>query len=237
MENGSENAARKGSNTKRIAAIVIAIAVLAAAGAFAYTKGWLSAGSIGEGKTVALVNGTKLGEKELNFRYGQVKAGYEAQGTPLADETAIADIKQKIVQEMINEEIVVQEAGKAGLSVSDEEVSAAYDQIKSQVGDESAFQTRLEELDLSAPELRTRLSRELLIQKYVEQFAVQQNIGATEEEIAKLYQDFTQGRTDAPELKDVRAQVEQEVKRQKLSQMVMALVESLKQRAEIEVLI
>lgn len=213
--------------------LVVILVVLAAAGYVGYKKGILSFG----GKSVATVNGYSIKEHDLEIRLAQVKANYQGQNVKFDDPAVLQNIKTQLVNEMVNEQLVYEEAVKKGNKATDEEMKAASDQIKANYGGDDKFKAQLESFGMTEKDLNVAIERNIVIQKYIQQFSVEQNATASDDEISQLYAQLTQGNTSTttPKLVDVKDQLSNQIKQQKVSQKLAARIEELKQSAKIDI--
>jgi FKBP-type peptidyl-prolyl cis-trans isomerase (trigger factor) len=230
---------RRRPSLKKIIVIVVAlIIIIGAGGFFAYKKGLISIGSQ-QGKTVATVDGTAIHEHDLDIRFNQLKDTYTQQGVNLNDANTVSTIKKQIVDEMVNEELVLEDAKKKNITVTDAEVTDSMNQLVAAAGSQDALNTQVKQYGMTQADLQNTVKRNLILQKYVDQYTAQQNITVSEDEITQAYQQMTAGQpaTSTPALKDVHDQVAAQVKSQKVAQQILVLVNQLKQNAKVQVLI
>jgi len=81
-----------------------------------------------------------------------------------ADSAAVAELREQVLEALIEQRILVQEARQRELEVPEEEITAAVDQAidrnKQQLGSERLFQLQLEREGLTEEELRRRFAEE-----------------------------------------------------------------------------
>jgi len=152
------------------------------------------------------------------------------------NEKQIQDFKDQVVDTLVSQEIIAQQAIEDGITVTEEQINQQINLIKSNFESEEQFQLAIEEQNLSEEKIRETLKNDLLVQNYFEQEIYFSNIKATEEEVEAAYQEVSQTTPDIPALDEVYEQIEQTVLGQKQQQLVMSLVEQLKEEAEIEIL-
>ncbi|CAG0970795.1 Foldase protein PrsA [Anaerolineae bacterium] len=80
----------------------------------------------------------------------------------------LAELKKELVAEMVEEELLLEEAGRIKASVSDGELASEVDLIKKEYGDES-FRSVIEERYGSLKEWEERIRRKLLVKKAIEE--------------------------------------------------------------------
>ncbi|MGH2812209.1 MAG: peptidylprolyl isomerase [Actinomycetota bacterium] len=116
--------------------------------------------------TAAVVNGKKIPEARIAMQMAQAIRDPEFAGLlkgPDA-ETNRLRFQREILTRLIQEEILLQEAVKLGLRVTPEEVAERVGQARGGLTDEQ-FQSELDRLSLTIPQVEEFLSRELLLQK------------------------------------------------------------------------
>ena len=221
--------------------IIIAVVVLLLLGAgayFAHSKGLLSVGA-NQGKTVATVNGTAIHQRDVDIRFNQLKDTYTQQGANLQDANVVSTIKKQIVDEIVNEELVLQDAQKQNITATSAEVKNGLDQLAATAGSQDALNKQMTQFGMTQNDLQETVRRNLILQKYIDAYTAKQNITVSEAEVTQTYKAAVKGQpaSTTPALKDVHDQVEQTVRNQKVAQLILALVNQLKQNAKVQVLI
>lgn len=79
----------------------------------------------------------------------------------------LEELKKELVNEMVEEEFLLEEAERAGLSVTDRELASEVNLIRKEYGDES-FKTVIEERYGSFDGWEKRIKRKLLVKKAIE---------------------------------------------------------------------
>ena len=95
--------------------------------------------------TVATVNGVAISQEELDVNYAQFLQMYEAYGVDTSDETLRINLRNSILESLIVQELLLQEAQNRELTVSDEEVNEYIQSVKDSYGDADAYVKVLEE--------------------------------------------------------------------------------------------
>ena len=148
-------APRKGWRSYRYALLLLPV-LLVAAGA-GYYKFILPSG------VAAVVNGEEIMLAELDNLVQPDRKGAE-----VSAET-IGQMRYAALSELITERIVLQEARKAGVSVSDGDVQAAVQDMREASGlDEKDFAARVTERYGSVSAFRKGLERHLIIKKFID---------------------------------------------------------------------
>ena len=148
-------APRKGWRSYRYALLLLP--VLLVAGGAGYYKFILPSG------VAAVVNGEEIMLAELDNLVQPDRKGAE-----VSAET-IGQMRYAALSELITERIVLQEARKAGVSVSDGDVQAAVQDMRAASGlDEKDFAARVTERYGSVSAFRKGLERHLIIKKFID---------------------------------------------------------------------
>ncbi len=220
-------------NRSLLVGIIIIILVLAA-GAFVYLKPFNS--TKGTSAVAATVDGVEITQQDIDNRITRNKDALEAQGKDLNDSAVLVQLKDQIINQIINETLAIEAAKKSGLSVESSEIDAQYKTIFDRFDSEEAFRAELEKNRFTDESLRKNIERELLTQKYIEQITTNQNVEVTEEEISSLYDQLvakSDKGVEIPKLEDVSSQLKDQIRNQKLSQIVSDAIAKLKDGAVI----
>ena len=121
--------------------------------------------SIGAGKA-AVVNGKAVSLADFNTQVRIVQDSMVAQGVDpkTADGKASIDqMREDILSQMIDIELMRQAAVKEGIKVTDADVNARMDQIKKDAGGDDAFKKSLTDAKLTEAEFRTLIVRDQII--------------------------------------------------------------------------
>jgi len=137
----------KKSTIKKIVTIAVLIAILAVILYFASR-------TLKPGKTIAEVNGEIITQKELDQKYDQ-----------LPDQYKLFITKEDFLDQMINVKLLLQEAEKQGIDITEGEIEIELTNIKGQAPTEEAFAQLLEERNIDMPELKKQIKEQLIINK------------------------------------------------------------------------
>lgn len=187
------------------------------------------------GAVVAVVNGEEIVSADLDTSIEQFEQAASAQGVDITSSTTQSEIERQALDVIINTTLLKQAAAEQGMEVTDEAVTERITTIESEVGGADALATRMSELGLTKPELRTDIRDELLIQKLLDGVFAEADIVVTEEEIAEVYANAGGEEAGLPALEEVREQVEQQVVASKEQAAVDEYLNELKKTAEINI--
>ena len=137
---------------------LLLVPVLLAAAGMGYYKFMLPSG------VVAVVNGEEITMAELDAVVRSERDGREV------PEEATAQMRNTALSELITERIAFQEASRAGVRVSQEEMNDAVARMRSAAGlDEKGFEAQVNASYSGRGNFRKRMERQLVIGKYIDE--------------------------------------------------------------------
>lgn len=193
-----------------------------------------------EESVVAVVNGEEIQRAELDTRFAQTEQNLVAQGqgAQLQDETVRAQLETQILDQLIAETLVAQQAEEENISVTAAEVDEQIQTLTTQAGSEEAFATQLTQAGLTEAELRANIQDQLLTQKYLESVIDLESVEVTDEEVQAAYDEIAASQENVPALDDqIREQLRAQLLQQEQGALVAEHVAELRGEAEIEILI
>lgn len=122
--------------------------------------------------TVATVNGEQITTQDLNQRVEMMKQEMIQQGFQFEGDTGAqieAMLRNDLLEQMINEKLLLQEAKKRNLLPADKEVEAEIKKIKEQLGDEGNFKKYLAANGVTEPRLKDLIHNQMALMKLQEQ--------------------------------------------------------------------
>ncbi len=217
-----------------IIAVIVALGVIALA--LYYSGSFSSPGSV----VVASVNGTIITQDELNLRFEQSRGLFEQQG--LNVETNKKQVEEQVLNAMINEKILVQQAESAGISVTDEEVSAQLEQVVSQFENDESYQAQLEANKLTEEQLRENIRINLLAESFFAQELKPEVTSVSEDDVRAQYDlivsQLPEGSAqEIPSFDEVEETLRTQLESQIEAQARTDLIESLRAEAEVELFV
>jgi peptidyl-prolyl cis-trans isomerase C len=137
------------------------------------------------GKEIALVNGKPISKSEYEHRLSVFKKQAAHIGRQLND-AKLKAAKNRILDNLIETEVLYQESQKEGIKVDDKVVSEQIGKIKKRFPNEAAYKKAIEKMHVSEKEFRDEILRGLVIRQLLDT-KVRQKIKVTEEESKKYY--------------------------------------------------
>lgn len=152
---------------KAILTAVILVILIIAVSSYLFSKRWK------ENQVVIVVNNEKIYEDELAQIYDQLKL----QGPSTTRSSA--------AKEIITIKILLQEAKRRGITVSETELEDAINKIKSSTG--IALEDELKKSGISYDFFRERIKQQIITQKLINQII--QNVSVNEKEISGFFEE------------------------------------------------
>ncbi|MFC2947872.1 SurA N-terminal domain-containing protein [Virgibacillus sediminis] len=184
---------------------------------------------VGEDESVVKVNDSEVTGEKYNPIYLQVKTTMQQSGEDISDKEKIKDLTLDL---LVEQELILQDAERAGIEVTEEEVEQEYANIKEQSGDQ--LPAMLEQFQLTEEQFKSQLSDDLVTTKYMES---ELDVEVTDEEVEEMYNQLKGQNEDVGELKELEEPIRQQLRSQKEQEQLMTKVEELKKEADVETLI
>ncbi len=139
------------------------------------------------------VGGSTLTVSEFNEVFEISKTAYSHSDT--MDPQVVADIKSRLLNQLIEELILLESAGAAGISISAGELESEVQKIKADYPD-GVFEEMLLEAAVSFEAWKKRLKMQLVARKFI-QAELEAKITITTEEVARYYAEQFPGDTQS----------------------------------------
>ncbi len=214
-----------------LVALLVAIGAVAALHAFGYIKLGLPSATGGTA-SVAMINGEAITRADFDKRFNQVKTAVGTQQQ--LDASSTASLREGVLDEMINTTLLLQEAKKTGVTVTDADVDAAYADLVKNFGSEDTLQGQLEAVGMTKDELRTNLRNEKIIQAYLDANTDIKSATVTPEEVQAVYDQQFKGQQGAPKFEDIKSTIESQLLQQKTGALINDQVAQLRAKANIK---
>jgi parvulin-like peptidyl-prolyl isomerase len=138
-------------------------------------------------KVIAAVNGKEIRAGKVYEVAALNLMNLQAQGRNL-DEQEEKNLRMQVLELIINDELMAQEAEQMGLAVTEQEIDAQVAAVREQHGTQAAFEQVLADAGLGEDEFRGEVARRLLSQKFVER--ITQDVKVTDEEARTVYERY-----------------------------------------------
>lgn len=188
-----------------------------------------------QGSVVARVNGEEISRDDVTKFQEQFAS---SQGIDLAslDAEIRAQFESQAVEALVSQELLKQAVARSGVTVSNEQVDAELQTVRSQFPDEATYESTLASEGMTEAQLREQIHTGLAAQEYLEQELNLSAITVTDEEVSALYENLAAG-GEAPSLEEVRPQVEAMLLQQKQQEKIVAHIAELRSQADVQIFI
>jgi peptidyl-prolyl cis-trans isomerase C len=134
---------------------------------------------------VAVVNGTVISSSEYDAEMGRYEKQMTMSGrTPNPAE--MSEMKQRVLDGLVNRELLRQESKKQGINVDDNEVNQQLATLKQRFSGEKEFSDMLAKMNTTEADLKAQLRQDLTIRKLIDQ-QIASKITITPEEMKAFY--------------------------------------------------
>lgn len=139
-----------------------------------------------ENKIVAVVNEDVITQADLDIALGSIVAQYKQIYSAEELTNKIEEARQDILNQIIEDRLILQEAKRRGVVVEDEEVEERVDGVKSRFPTDDDFEDAVTESGISFDTLRNRYKEQIMMSKLVNH-EVREKIVVTPSEISDYY--------------------------------------------------
>jgi len=134
---------------------------------------------------IAVANGTVITSKELNREIKIFKERLARSGNQISD-IQLEAVKPKILESLIEQELLLQESRKKGVTVLPEEVEKQFARVRNRYPTKEKFVEAITRIDLTEDELRKKISKVFAINLFINA-QIADKITVTEEEGKSYY--------------------------------------------------
>jgi peptidyl-prolyl cis-trans isomerase C len=136
---------------------------------------------------VAVVNGTVITRSEYDTEMSRFERQMAMSGQA-PNPAEVSEMKDRVLDGLIDRELLKQEAKKQGITVDDNEVTQQVAMLKQKFGSEKEFTDTLAKMNLSEADLKSQLRQDLAIKKLIDQ-QIAAKVTITPEEMKAFYND------------------------------------------------
>jgi len=135
-------------------------------------------------KIVAIVNDEIITFSEFNNIYKPFITQINKEIKPEEE----IDIKKKILERMIEQRLILQEAKNKNIEVSKSEIDGAYENVKNNLGGEDRLNEYLTNEGLTIEEFKKKIKEDLMVQKLINEM-IRKNIEVSFSDVQKFYEE------------------------------------------------
>ena len=185
---------------------------------------------------VAIVNDGTITQAELDESVELMKKSAEMQGADVTDPKVVAELRTQALANLVNNELLMGAARRAGITANEASVQTAYDKLVTQIGGEDKLKERMTAVGLTPEVLRVNIGDRLMVDQYIEAETDIENLAVTPEEVDAYIQSITSEGVTLPPLEDIRGQIETTILGQKQEEIASTLIEKLRGEAKIKII-
>jgi len=176
------------------------------------------------GDVVAVVNGEEITTQQIE----ETQALFTSIGQDIP--------KEAVLEELINQKLLMQEAKKAGFEFTTEQAETAISQqLAMQGADLEEYKTQIQAQGIDYEKQLATIKEDLAIQSYLDQVFENENFTVTEEEAQEVYDTYSaQSSEELPAFEEVKDQILTSLQQEKQQQAINVLIQELKQTAMVE---
>jgi uncharacterized protein with von Willebrand factor type A (vWA) domain len=237
-------------DTKKVVGGVLALAIVAFGGYMVLGKKNTATSTQPVATTVesvANVNGVEITQTDFDSQLAASITALKNQGVDVSASTTVQAIRAQVLNDLINNELVNQGVKAAGIAATQQEVDAQFQAIINQLGGTDKLAEQLKQANLTEAKLKLNIAKQIAAQKFLLSNINASSTEVSDAEIKKFYDDAVKAQTEAnkklpkdqkpqpiPALKDVKAQIQQQLVLQKQQTQAAAFVQALRAKAKVE---
>lgn len=190
------------------------------------------------------INGEEISKDEFSGIYQQQFQQQIMQAQMMGqavDDLDQDELKKHTAEILIGQNLLIQEANERITDISEEDIDNTINQLLEQTQMESKedLLAIFEEQGVDEEELMSQIETQVRVDQLV--IEISKDIELTEEETKETYdmlkaqQEETDSETEFPEYEDIKSELEKQLKEQKKAEETEALVETLREKADITI--
>jgi peptidyl-prolyl cis-trans isomerase C len=141
----------------------------------------------GQKDYVAVINGVPIPAGDVERQFNMVKRRYDEMGMEMPPEQ-VADVKNRITDSLIEQELLFQASQAQDISVDQSEVDDELEKFRQGFPDEATFQAQMAEMGYTEDALKNEIKRSKAIQQLVME-DILAGVYVSEEEMRTYYED------------------------------------------------
>lgn len=147
----------------------------------------LNRGLYAEDKIIAVVNKDTITQSEAEVYLNIIRLQLSRQFKGKELEEKLQEEKEQLIEKMIEDRVIIQEAKRKNLQARDERVKFRIDEIKAAYQSEIDFENSIKEKGLTISDLEKKLNDQMIMREMIER-EVKNKIIISPEEVTKFYE-------------------------------------------------
>lgn len=186
---------------------------------------------------VATVNDSEITRNELDDQLNQLAAVGQLPPLEELGEDRSA-VERSVLEQMIGNLLLIKDAEKQGIVVSDSDVDTQYSAIASQIGAQGDdFEQLLADEGMTPESLKQSLREQLLLEAYFSRLSTDHDLTVTDDEVRQMYDAQGGDNDQKPAFEDIEPQIRQQLEQQKLAEVIPVVIADLTAQADVEILL
>lgn len=136
---------------------------------------------------IAEVNKSGITSNQLQSAFLNAISGYDDATLSSLDQSAIVSFKKNILDQLINTELLYQQAQKEKIKISNDEINLEIDKIKDNFSSPEEFNEALKANNITLVRLKEDIKRQLMINSVLEK--TRNQVSISDEELLEYYND------------------------------------------------
>lgn len=180
---------------------------------------------LSEDELVVTINDEEVTGATYNLVYTQLKLHAVQTGQDYTDE----ELQELTIDSVIDRQLLIQQAAKEGIVISDEDAKEELELIKSE--NKEGFETMLEQYQITEQLFHHQLIFEMTMNEYLREVIT---VEVTNDEVKEIYEEAKAENEDLPELVEIHDTLKGQIESQKRNEALQAQVDEFKAQSEIE---
>ncbi len=136
-------------------------------------------------KTVATINGEIILKSEYEDKLNRLLKEIPKE----LDDSEMEELKDQVLDEMINEKLILQEAENKKIHVTNKQIEGGMERLMAGFPSKEEFEKEVISKGMKVDELRADVKKQLVANKLYEQVVMSEVVQPTEKEIEKFYKE------------------------------------------------
>jgi len=136
---------------------------------------------------VASVNGSMITAEEVEREFTLLEKRMAQQGRSLSG-AEVEDVRDKVLENLINLELLAQESQKQNIQIEAPAVEQQFNAFRSRFQDDAEFEKVLSEMGFTEDEIRAKIRETLAVRKLIS-LKVEEGLSVSDEELRSFYQE------------------------------------------------
>jgi peptidyl-prolyl cis-trans isomerase C len=133
----------------------------------------------------ATVNGSTISEADVKKETDRFLQQATATGQQVSAEQ-MTELRKEVLDSLISREVVYQESQKQGIKIDESEIDSKVADLKKGFPTEAEYQAVLQKMNITEPELRKQISKQLAMKKLIDQVVIPK-VTVDDAEVKKFY--------------------------------------------------